>query len=256
MIEILFVLLTGLALGSFITCASYRLPLGIDVVRKPSYCPSCNTKLGFRDLWPVVSWGIARGKCRHCGVTVSMRYPLTEMVTAALFLCVYARYGFTIQTLLLCAMAVMLLIMIIADLEHYMIPDSVHVVLLPLGLGYHYMLGTEPFEVLNGFLLGAGLGLLLHYGYSKLRGRVMLGFGDVKFMAVAGVWLTLYPFVPFLFFAGLIGVIFGLAWRGLGKGAVFPFGPALAASLFVCVAYPEMVSYFWGIGEVINRFLL
>lgn len=255
MIELLFILFAGLCFGSFITCASYRLPLDIDVIKKPSFCPSCNAKLTFKDLWPVLSWVTAGGKCRHCKTKVSVRYPLIEIFTAAIFLLIYHQYGWTLQALLLVLLAVALLIMIVADLEHYIIPDQIHVFMLPLGLIYHYVIGTPPKEVTYGFLFGAGLGLALHYGYGALRKKEVLGFGDVKFFAVAGVWLTFMPFIPFLFFSGIFGVCFGLVWRACGKGPVFPFGPALAASLFMCVIFPEISNLFLNIGYYINNTL-
>jgi Flp pilus assembly protein protease CpaA len=144
-------------------------------------------------------------------------------------------------------LAVVLLIMIVADLEHYIIPDSVHVVLLPLGFAYHYFHVSKPSEVLGGLGLGLALGLSLHYGYFYLRKKHGLGFGDVKFLAVAGFWLGMAPIVPFLFYAGLFGVFTGILWRTLNRGAVFPFGPALAVSLFMCIAYPEIPAQFWGL---------
>lgn len=255
MIELLLIILLGLAFGSFITCVSYRLPLGIDVVKKPSYCPSCNAVLGIADLFPLVSWLASGGKCRHCKTKISIRYPLIEIFTAAMFLLIHHQYGLTLQALLLAMLTVALLIMIVADLEHYIIPDQIHIFLLPLGLIYHYVIGTPPMDVTYGFLFGAGLGLLLHYGYGWLRKKDVLGFGDVKFFAVAGVWLTFMPFVPFLFFSGVFGVVFGLLWRLMGKGPVFPFGPALAASLFMCVAFPEVTNLFLNIGQFINNTL-
>ena len=253
MVEIFFVLAAGLVFGSFVTCASYRLPLEQDIVKKPSYCPRCNVRLGFFDLWPVFSWALAKGKCRHCHAPVSVRYPAIEMLTASAFLYIYAEYGLTLQAALLMLMAVALLIMIVADLEHYIIPDQVHVFLLPLGLAYHYALGTDPLSVLYGFLAGLAIGLTLHHGYRFLRKKEGLGFGDVKFFAVAGLWLTLKPIVPFLFFSGVLGVAFGLLWRLLGKGAVFPFGPALALSLFLCIAYPSVPAWFWTFGGLVGH---
>jgi leader peptidase (prepilin peptidase)/N-methyltransferase len=197
--EILFVLLTGLTFGSFITLASYRLPLGEDIVVKPSRCPACEHTLGFKDLWPVLSWLCSRGKCRYCKVRVSARYPLTELATAGVFLLIYAQYGVTLQGVLLALLAVGLMVMIVADLEHYIIPDEVHYALLPLGLGYQYVTGHEWGDMAGGFVLGAGIGLALHYGYKWLRKKDGLGFGDVKFLAVAGLWLGVMPMVPFLF---------------------------------------------------------
>src|SRR5437868_3047608 len=113
--EPLLVLFCGLVFGSFITCASYRLPRHEDMIVKPSHCPHCKTKLGFKDLWPLLSWATSRGKCRHCGTAVSLRYPLTELASAALFLTVYARYGLTLQGVILALLGVVLLVMIVVD---------------------------------------------------------------------------------------------------------------------------------------------
>lgn len=239
-IELLLVVFTGLVFGSFITCASYRLPLDQEVVKTPSYCPKCNTKLSFKDLWPVVSWVLARGKCRHCAAPVHWRYPVIEVFTAAIFLLIYARLGISLTALVLALMAVALLIMIVADFEHYIIPDEVHYALLPLGLLYQYLIGNTPEHVLAGFVLGTGLGLALHYGYRWLRKKEGLGFGDVKFFAVAGIWLGLSPFVVFIFISGVLGVLTGLLWRYVNRGPVFPFGPALAVALFICILFPEV----------------
>jgi leader peptidase (prepilin peptidase) / N-methyltransferase len=253
MIEFLFVLFVGLAFGSFITCASWRLPREEDIVVKPSYCPTCNAKLGFKDLWPVFSWVASKGKCRHCKASVSARYPITELITGGLFLFIYARYGLTLQGIILAMMGVALLIMIVVDLEHYIIPDQVHWVLLPLGVAWHYTVGTPWSDVALGFAVGLGLGLLLHHGYRVLRKKEGLGFGDVKFFAVVGLWLTLKPFVPFLFFSGIFGIVTALIWRFLKRGPIFPFGPALAVALFLCIAYPEVPDWFWSFGGLIQK---
>lgn len=186
------------------------------------------------------SWLFSGGKCQHCKAKISIRYPLIELITAALFVLLYLRYGLTPQGFILAAMAVALLVMIVADLEHFIIPDSVHVAMLPLAIAYRFTTETFSADILWGFGVMTGLALLLHYGYSALRGRCMLGFGDVKFFAIVGIWLDLSAIPIFLFIAGVLGVVLGLVWRALGKGQVFPFGPALAIALFLCVVYPEL----------------
>jgi leader peptidase (prepilin peptidase) / N-methyltransferase len=167
-------------------------------------------------------------------------------------LLIYVRYGLTLQGIILAIMGVALLIMIVVDLEHYIIPDQVHWVLLPLGILWHYVVGTAWREVALGFAVGLGLGLLLHHGYRILRKKEGLGFGDVKFFAVVGLWLTLKPFVPFLFFSGIFGIVTAGIWRLLKRGPIFPFGPALAIALFLCVAYPEVPAWFWSFGGLIE----
>lgn len=240
LIELLIVLCTGLIFGSFVTCASYRLPLEIDVIRKPSYCPSCNTILKFWDLFPVFSWLFSGGKCQHCKIKISARYPLIELVTGGLFVFLYLRYGLTLQGYILAASSVALMVMIVADLEHFIIPDSVHLALIPLALAYRYATETLSPDILWGFGTMTSIALLLHYGYSALRGRCMLGFGDVKFFAVVGIWLDLSVIPMFLLMSGILGVALGLVWRMLGRGQIFPFGPALAIALFVCLTYPKI----------------
>jgi leader peptidase (prepilin peptidase)/N-methyltransferase len=246
------VLIAGLCFGSFITCVSWRLPRNEDVVVKPSYCPSCNAKLTFRDLFPVLSWLASRGACRHCKAKVSARYPLIELCTGILFLLVYMRYGLTLQCALLLLLVVCLMIMIVVDLEHYIIPDEVQWVMLALGVAYRFATGTPVEEILGGFALGLGIGLSLCYGYRFLRHKDGLGFGDVKFLAVAGIWLGIRPMVPFLFYSGLLGIITGLLWRACGFGKLFPFGPALALALLLCVAAPEVPNLFWNIGKWVH----
>ena len=129
-----------------------------------------------------------------------------------------------------------------------MILDEVQIAVGLFGILGGLVRGTEWTDMLTGFLIGGGFGLALKYGFLYFRHKDGLGLGDVKFLAVAGVWLADgMSFVPFLFFSGLLGVVCGLAWRARGLGERFPFGPALAASLFLCVALPQTARDFWDI---------
>jgi len=240
------VFLIGLCFGSFVTMASHRLPRDLEIVKTRSHCTSCKATLGARDLFPVLSWVAGGGKCRRCGARVSFRYPLTELVCGTLFAGLYLSYGITIQSGLLMLFGAALLTMIVADLETGLIPDEIHFFLLPLGIGYHWLLGCDPVDVAFCAALSLGLGLLLHYGYFWLKGRHGLGLGDVKFLAVAGIWLAEPLQLPvFLFFSGALGIASGIFWRLLTRQPRFPFGPALAMSLFALVCYPAISQWFW-----------
>jgi leader peptidase (prepilin peptidase)/N-methyltransferase len=96
-------------------------------------------------------------------------------------------------------------------------------------------------EVLTSAATGLSLGLLLHYGYKWVRKKDGLGWADVKFLGIAGVWLPLMSFVPFLFLSGVMGTLTGLLWRALRRGPIFPFGPALATALFINVLWPNLL---------------
>lgn len=78
----------GGAVGSFLNVVAYRMPMGMSLIHPPSRCSGCNTKIEFRDNLPMIGWLALRGRCRHCRIPISMRYPLVETVTALLFLIV------------------------------------------------------------------------------------------------------------------------------------------------------------------------
>lgn len=248
-IETAVVFFIGLCFGSFVTAASHRMPLDQEIVRTPSHCTACNAKLGIKDLFPILSWVISKGKCRYCGAKVHYRYPLIELCTALLFLFIYYKYGVTYQSVLIALLGVCMAIFFVTDFEHRIIPDEIQIAMLVIGV-VHNLVIEKPFEdTFYGFAVGLMIGLALRYGYSFLRNREGLGWGDVKFLAVAGVWIGVAPLVPFLFFSGVLGVVTAMFWRMAGKGEEFPFGPALGASMFICLIYPSIAESFWQLGH-------
>jgi prepilin signal peptidase PulO-like enzyme (type II secretory pathway) len=239
------VLITGLVVGSFVTLASYRIPRDLPIGAGRSRCASCGTNLGLAALVPVLSWIFQKGRCRYCRAPISIRYPLTECLQALLFLAVYSVYDLTLPALFLTLMTVCLMLMIVVDIEWQIIPDEVQIAMLLFGSAFHGVSGTPVSSVFSGFASGALLGLVLYYGYGWLRKREMLGFGDVKFLMIAGIWMaSVEAWPPFLFYAGLLGIVTGLLWKLLKKGEHFPFGPALAAALLLMLLTPSGVVFF------------
>lgn len=229
----------GLCFGSFVTLLSHRLPLGESIVAPRSRCPRCKVTLRVRDLVPVFSWCVNRGQCAHCHAPVSGRYPVIELAQAALFVLCYVMVGLSWDLLFLCAFSVLLLSMVVIDLEHYIIPDSLQWLMFLLGAAYA-LYGFEP--LVNRFVsagFGLFLGLGLHYGFKWIKNKEGLGFGDVKFLAVAGIWMPQFTAWPvYLFVAGILGIGTALVWRVTGRGELFPFGPALAIALFFVILAP------------------
>lgn len=233
----------GACMGSFITMASYRIPLGEDIVWKPSRCPSCEKSLGFWDLFPMLSWTFSGRKCRYCKTPVSVRYPLTELVSALTFLGLYLKFGFTLECAALMLIATMILILIVTDLEHYIIPDGVQIGLL-LSIGWLiWIRDASIMDATYGALAGLATGLGLRYSFLWLRKIEALGWGDIKLLPIIGMAVGVKPFVLVLVLSGLLGILTGLVWKLLKRGPVFPFGPALAVSMFtVLVFWSELAS--------------
>jgi leader peptidase (prepilin peptidase)/N-methyltransferase len=236
--------LLGLCLGSFATALAHRLPRGISMVTKAhSACPACGHDLGLRDLVPVFSWLLLQGKCRYCAAPVGSRYPLIECATVMLCLAFYFAYGFTPQAFALFALAPVLAAMIAIDLAHKIIPDSLNLAVLALGIAA-FALGRPDaaglLAALEGAALYAGAAWMLRFVFFKILKREPMGLGDVKFFGAAGFWLGLDPDAAALFMilSGASGIVLALVWRRATGDREFPFGPALVlafAALLVWV---------------------
>ncbi len=247
---IIMVFVLGAAFGSLVSLLSYRLPREEPVGATHSRCPQCHHRLGVRDLVPMLSWLFSKGRCRYCTQPISWRYPAIELIAACIALACFAAFGISLDALIIFLLSICVLTLIVTDLEHYIIPDEVQVAMLMLGAAYGFHMHTEPADMVAGFAVGLTIGLALRYGFLYLREKDGLGLGDVKFLAVAGVWLGVEPLVPFLFFSGVIGVITAMLWRVLGLGERFPFGPALALAMMLCLLWPAIPDYFWNIGRL------
>jgi len=236
------VVVLGLVFGSFLSALTWRLPRAESVAAGRSRCPACGTVLGVRDLVPVISWLAARGRCRHCGAGVPVRYPLIEGGTALLFgLAAWRADGLADLGVLL-ALATILLALAVIDLEHGLLPNVLNLAAVPPALAWRWLETGSP-----GVLWGAAgaaaaiaVALALKYGFLAVTGRDGLGLGDVKFLGVAGLILVPAAWPPFLLLAGGGGIVFGVVWRLLGRGDAFPFGPALIAALWAVVMVPDL----------------
>lgn len=238
----------GLLCGSFASLAAHRLAQGQPIIGAASRCPSCRAVLRLGDLFPLLSWLVRRGRCRACGALTGAGYPLVEGVVAVLFIAIYLQRGAAPGGLLLGALAIGLVVLSVIDLEIGIIPDRMLMILAPLGVIYRYGEGARGLDdilisVIGGAFAG-GVALAVHHGFKWLRGRDGLGLGDVKFFAVAGLWLGPFGLPAFMIVSGVTGVAFALLWRRLGGGREFPFGPALALGLFLCLLFPALTRLF------------
>ncbi len=218
----------GLCLGSFLNVVAYRLPSGISLVSPGSACPGCGMAIRAYDNVPVISWLALRGHCRACDTEISVRYPLTEAITGALFASVVLVTGAGHEVWLDLCFIVALVAITRIDLEHRIIPDRI---LAPLALVALILTAVFVPHELPGRLIAAAVGggaLLL----AVLAYPSGMGMGDVKLTAVMG--LVLGPaLAPALLVAFLAGTIVGLgiiARRGVAEGrrTAIPFGPFLA----------------------------
>ncbi|WP_146808327.1 prepilin peptidase [Aneurinibacillus danicus] len=241
-----FIFLYGLISGSFFNVVGLRIPKKESIIHPPSHCPNCNNRLRVRDLVPVLSYIINRRKCRFCKQPISSIYPIMELITGALFASAYHFFGFTWETLMTILFISLLVIITVSDLAYRIIPDRI--VFLFLGLFLVLRFFIHPNETyashLIGMVLGFGIFLLI-----AIVSRGGMGGGDIKLMAVVGLFLG-YPllFVTILlstFFGAFYGILL-IVFKGAGRKAEIPFGPFIALASVVSVFYGyAMINWYW-----------
>lgn len=252
-LDLIPVLFLGLALGSFASAVSWRVPRELSWFAARgkaahSACPSCGHRLGWADLVPLFSWLMLRGRCRYCRAAIGWRYPLIELATAAGCVAVYAVYGFSLSGVILMAALPFFVALIAIDFEHMILPDQINLVLAGLGAGFVLTRAPEMiWQSIAAAFVYAALAFALGWVMQKLLKKEALGLGDVKFFAVAGLWLGLAPFPLYLILSGLFGVGIGVIFRIWKGDALFPFGPALVLALLACLLIPAEIRGFSGV---------
>ncbi|MBL8313695.1 MAG: prepilin peptidase [Rubrivivax sp.] len=222
----------ALASGGLEKAIAELAPLGL--ARPRSRCPSCGHHIRWYENLPVLSWLLLRGRCSACKTGISVRYPLVELGTAALFAALAWRVGPQPMLLLWCAMVATLLVLALIDWDTTVLPDSLTLPLLWAGLALAG-LGWLPGLPLDQSLLGAVVGYLslwsIYWLFKLTTGKEGMGFGDFKLLAALGAWLGWKAILPIVLMASVIGAVVGLVMKASGslrEGRFVPFGPFLA----------------------------
>lgn len=234
----------GACFGSFANMLIHRLPRDEEMVKTASHCPACNAPLGWRQLIPIFSYLLQNGKCHSCRKKISSRYLWVELVCTSFFALIGYLYSLTPLAAILCLVTLCLITLTVIDLEHMMIPDEIQIALVALG-GIYIWASSKPWKEslilsVSGFLLGLFLRWLM-FVWKKREG---LGWGDVKFLGVAGLYLTPALLAPFYFIAGVMGIFTAYASAQNEEGH-FPFGPSLALALLWCVVFPVLITNYF-----------
>jgi leader peptidase (prepilin peptidase)/N-methyltransferase len=236
--------LFGLFIGSFLNVCIYRIARDESVVWPASHCPQCGTPIKTWDNIPVISYLILKGKCRNCSEHISVRYPVVELLSGLLAVSLLYRFGPTIAFLIYYLWACVLLIITFIDLDIQIIPDRLSLGGIVAGLLVVYWLPVTYKDAVGGLVLGGGLLLAIIYGYYFLTKKEGMGGGDVKLLAMIGVF-TGWQGVLFTMFASslmgtMVGIPYGLIKKGTLKAAI-PFGPFLALGALIYVFWGQQV---------------
>jgi len=241
----------GSCIGSFLNVCIYRIPREESVVAPRSHCPNCGKMIAWYDNIPLVSYLALNARCRHCKQWITPRYFLVELLTAALFLMVWLKYGFSPVAPAYWLMISGLILGTFVDFEHMIIPDRVTIGGMIAGLVLSGLVPSlhETRSAVQA-LISSGIGLALGFGvlwlvafFGKLAFKKdAMGFGDVKLLGAIGAflgWKAVLFTILFSSFAGsVVGVAFIVGGRKEWQSRI-PYGPYIALAAVVWVLWGQ-----------------
>ena len=264
----------GLLLGSFLNVVIHRLPkmmerqwaqehaafaAGTDAPPKPdteavfnlwaprSRCPSCGHVVQWYENIPVLSYLFLRGRCSACHIRISVRYPLVEILTAALFAFCVHHWGLTATGLAWCGFSAAMVALAFIDWDTTLLPDDITLPLLWAGL--LASAGRWIDVPLLASVAGAAAGYLslwlVYWAFKLATGKEGMGYGDFKLFAALGAWFGWQALVPIILMSSVIGALVGIGlkvFNNLREGGYVPFGPFLVgAGLTAMVFGPNAI---------------
>lgn len=259
--------LLGLIVGSFLNVVILRLPIMMErqwkleclealhpdkvpenpmtynLVTPASNCMECGHKIRPWENIPVFSYLFLKGKCSHCKTSISVRYPFIEIISAVLAVIAGVAYGASLQTLLVCLLAWSLLTLTMIDLDTQLLPDSITLPLLWLGL----LANTQQlFVPLTDAVFGAMAGYLslwlVYWGFKLATGKEGMGYGDFKLLGALGAWLGWQMLPLIILLSSLVGTLVGvglMVFKQHQRENPIPFGPYLAAAGFIALLWGD-----------------
>lgn len=261
-------LVLGLLVGSFLNVVIHRLPLMmqrdwraqarefLDLPGEPSatfnlvlphsHCPHCDHEIRPWENIPLVSWLALRGRCSSCRAPISRRYPLVELLCGLLSAYVAWHFGFSWQAGAMLLLTWGLLAMSMIDVDHQLLPDSIVLPLLWLGLIVNQ---SGLFASLPDALWGAIAGYLslwsVYWLFKLVTGKEGMGYGDFKLLAMLGAWGGWQVLPLTILLSSVVGAVLGTIMLRMQKadtGTAIPFGPYLAIAGWIALLWGDQIT--------------
>ncbi len=266
---VLFAALLGLLIGSFLNVVIYRLPImmqrewraqALEYLECPpeqiserfnlllpsSRCPHCDHQIRSWENIPLISWLALRGKCSSCRAPISSRYPLVELACGLLSGYVAWHFGFTWEAGAMLLLTWGLVAMSMIDIDHQLLPDSLVLPLLWLGL---ILNNFGLFVSLESALWGAVAGYLslwsVYWLFKLVTGKEGMGYGDFKLLAMLGAWGGWQVLPLTILLSSVVGAVLGtilLRVQRAESSTPIPFGPYLAIAGWIALLWGDRIT--------------
>lgn len=260
------VLCFGLVVGSFLNVVILRVPVMLqrdwedqaneildhpvkerktfNLILPNSHCPGCETEIKPWQNIPIFSYALLRGRCGNCGMKISLRYPVIEALTGVATVIVIAAVGLSPAGLSACLLTYALIALSMIDYDTQLLPDSITLPFLWLGLVLNYWDSLAGFE--DAFV-GACVGYLslwlVYWAFKLLTGKEGMGYGDFKLLSMLGAWLGWQMLPLIIILSSFTGAILGgvMIAMGRSKDKPIPFGPYLAIAGWIALIWGDAI---------------
>jgi leader peptidase (prepilin peptidase) / N-methyltransferase len=246
----LYIFIIGLVLGSFYNVVGLRVPKRRSIVSPRSMCPNCGHVLTAKELVPVFSYIMQKGKCRSCRIRISPLYASIELVTGLLFVVSFYMLGFKQEPLVSLTLVSLLMIITVSDLAYMLIPNKI---IAFFAILFSIERASIPLTPWYDSIIGGLVGFFLLYVIALIS-KGGMGGGDIKLYAVLGIALGWKIVLLSFFLSTLIGAIGGIVGMMLGKverGKPMPFGPYITIGTLLAYFFHERLIFWY-----INMFTL
>jgi leader peptidase (prepilin peptidase)/N-methyltransferase len=254
----------GLLVGSFLNVVIYRLPimlqrswrkeciayLQMDAEEEGelfnlslplSRCPHCQSPIKAYQNIPVISYVFLKGRCASCKQPISLRYPLIELLTAIASVMVAWHFAYTPQTAFALVLTWSLIALSFIDIDHQLLPDSITLPVLWLGLLLSlFGLYTNAEASIIGAITGYMVLWLVYQAFKLATGKEGMGYGDFKLLALLGAWSGWQSLPLIILLSSLVGAVIGISLMIIAKrdhNIPIPFGPYLAAAGWIALLW-------------------
>ena len=261
----------GLVVGSFLNVVIHRLPKMMEkewadnclelqgkeipssekysLVAPRSSCPQCGHKITALENIPVISYLLLKGKCKSCKTSISLRYPIIEVLTGILIGLVSWKFGFSITTLAAWIFTLALIVLTFIDLDTQLLPDDITLPLLWLGLLFNQTLGfTDLKSAVFGAMLGYFILWSVYWIFKIITGKEGMGYGDFKLLAAIGAWFGWQLLPAVILLSSILGATIGIALIVFGnknRQSAIPFGPFLALGGIAALFFGQKLASFY-----------
>ncbi len=263
----------SLLVGSFLNVVIYRLPIMMErewqrdieqfqnpekelptaptfnLVKPDSTCPHCKHNIRAWENIPVISWLMLRRKCSQCANPISARYPAVELITALMSAVVAYQLGFGLTGVAFIFGTWLLVAMTFIDLDKMLLPDSLTLLLLWIGLGISCFDGTiSPIDSIIGAMVGYLSLWSIYWAFKLLTGKEGMGYGDFKLLAALGAWVGWQHLPIIILLSSVVGAVVGISMMFIKKkdsNLAIPFGPYLAAAGWLTMLYGDLIAQWY-----------